>query len=305
MSGGHSRARAGATHPRWCVVGNSGRSDRPVGRADAHSPGGDGDDVLTRGDDATMLRPVSINRTYVLRSGLAKGLKKRGGLGIRQVLRLRDDLDPEDAFLQSLDFAEQTIFDIGGNLGIHTIFFASRAGRDGRVVTFEPDPVSYQDILANLAVNGLRNVLVRNVGVAKHPGQLDFAYPADRGRGSADPESLKRRSADPGVQLLTLPVTSIDAELRSGEAPIPDFVKIDVEGLELAVLEGMADTVRQAKPAVFVEIHGHGLAAKEANSRRVVQWLHDRAYKLQHVESGQAITPENSEMAREGHLYCV
>jgi len=248
---------------------------------------------------------VNINRTYVLRSGLAKGLKKRGGLGIRQALRFRHDLSPEDAFLQSLDFAGQTIFDVGGSLGIHTIFFASRAGPDGRVVTFEPDPVSYEHILANLAVNELSNVVVRNVGVAKRPGQLDFAYPADRGRGSADPESLKHRAGDPSVQLLTVPVTSIDAELRSGQAPVPDFVKIDVEGLELAVLEGMADTIRQAKPAIFVEIHGWGLVAKEANSRRVVQWLHDHGYKMQHVESDQAITPENPGAASEGHLYAV
>jgi FkbM family methyltransferase len=248
---------------------------------------------------------VKIDRTYVLRSGLAKGLKKRGGLGLRQALRLGDGLSPEDAFLQSLSFAGHTIFDIGGFVGIHTIFFASRAGPEGRVVTFEPDPVNYQNILVNVAVNELTNVVVRNVGVGERPGRLEFVYPSDRGRGSAHPESLEHYRRDPSAQRATLPVTSIDAELRSSLAgtPAPDFVKIDVEGLEFAVLEGMAETVRQTKPAIFVEIHGRGLEAKGANGRRVVEWLHGHGYNILHVESGQTITPDSPGAAREGHLY--
>jgi Methyltransferase FkbM domain len=155
---------------------------------------------------------MKVNRTYVLRSGLAQGLKKRGGLGIRQALRRRGSLSPEDAFLQSVDFTGQTIFDIGGFMG----------------------------------------------------GQ-------------------------PSLSL--------------SPPPPPDFVKIDVEGLELAVLEGMAETVREAKPAIFVEIHGRNLEAKEANARRVIEWLHDHVYDILHVESGQTVTPDSPEIAREGHLY--
>jgi FkbM family methyltransferase len=248
---------------------------------------------------------VKINRTYVLRSGLAKGLKKCGGLGLRQALRRGDDLSPEGAFLTNLSFAGQTIFDIGGADGIYTIFFASRAGPEGRVITFEPDRVNYENILVNVAINGFTNVVVRNVGVGKRPGQLEFVYPSDRGRGSAHSDLLEYYGEDPSARRVTLPVTSVDAELRSSSdpAPAPDFVKIDVEGLELAVLEGMADTVRQIKPAIFVEIHGVGLEAKEANARRVVEWLHDRGYGILHIESGQTITPGNPEVAREGHLY--
>ena len=102
-----------------------------------------------------------------------------------------------------------------------------------------------------------------------------------------------------------LPVTSIDAQLRSGEVPAPDFVKVDVEGLELAVLDGMSETAAQYKPAIFIELHGWGPEAKKANSRRVVGWLHTQGYEMRHVESDQRITPENAELAMEGHLYCI
>jgi FkbM family methyltransferase len=245
---------------------------------------------------------VKIERTYVLRSGLAKGLKKRGGLGLRQWLPSTERLSAEDIFLQALDFTGQTIFDIGGAQGIHTIFFADRAGPQGRVVTFEPDRENYEYILRNVAINGLGNVAVQNVGVSERPGELEFAYPSDHGQGSAHPDHLERHRELPRI---TLPVTSIDAQRRSGEIPAPDFVKIDVEGLELPVLKGMVETAAQCKPAIFVELHGWGVSAKQANSRRVVEWLDAQGYEAHHVESGLRITFANAAEACEGHLYCV
>jgi FkbM family methyltransferase len=247
---------------------------------------------------------VKIERTYVLRSGLAKGLKKRGGLGLRHGLRRKDELSTEAAFLTNLAFAGQTILDVGGADGIYAIFFASRVGPEGRVVCFEPDRVSYEKVLANVRLNGFTNVSVHNVAVGERPGQLEFVYPTDRGRGSADPELAEHHEKDPGAQRVTLPVTSIDAELRTSEQTLaPDFVKIDVEGLELAVLEGMSETASRIKPAIFVELHGLGFEAKEANARRVVEWLHDHDYNILHIESAQPVTPANPEVAREGHLY--
>jgi FkbM family methyltransferase len=248
---------------------------------------------------------VRIDRTYTLRSGLAKGLKKRGGIGLRQTLGLTVGLSSEDVLLQSLDFAGQRIFDIGGFEGIHTIFFADRAGPDGQVVTFEPDPVNYQKILENVGINDLTNVVVLNLGVGDRPGHLEFAYPRDRGRGSALIETLEHYKSDSHTQRVTLPVTSIDSELQSQGRPAPDFVKVDVEGLELQVLEGMVDTVDRFKPRIFLEIHGWSVNGKEANSQRVVAWLEDHGYSITHVESGQEITMDNYQVAREGHLYCI
>jgi len=218
----------------------------------------------------------------------------------------RAGVDAEETFLRSLDFAGKTIFDIGGFQGIFTLFFADRAGPQGRVVAFEPDPVNYGHILRNVAINGLSNVVVHNVGVGGEPGELEFAYPSDRRAwGSAHPDHLNLHGEDRGVERVTLPVTSIDAQLRSGEDSAPDFVKIDVEGLELDVLEGMAETVAMHRPEIFVELHGWGLEAKEANSRRVLEWLDAHGYTARHVESDRRVTADDAAQAFEGHLYCV
>jgi FkbM family methyltransferase len=248
---------------------------------------------------------MNIDRTYTLRSGLARGLKRKGGIGLRNMIGRRSRPSPEEDFLTSLDLTGRTVFDVGAFEGIHAIFFAHRVGAGGNVITFEPDPDNYRRVVENVHANSFGNVVVKNLGVAAEPGSLTFVYPRDRGRGTADAAGLAHYSSDAGARVATLPVTSIDAETRSGRCAPPDFVKIDVEGLELAVLQGMEWTASRHKPAIFVEMHGWGQEAKRQNARRVLDWLSRHGYAVRHVESGRALAADDADTAREGHLYCT
>jgi Methyltransferase FkbM domain len=82
-------------------------------------------------------------------------------------------------------------------------------------------------------------------------------------------------------------------------------VKIDVEGLEVDVLEGMGATIAERKPALFIEIHGADLEAKRANAGRVVGFLAEHGHSMHYVESDQPVDPSTSERAIDGHVYCV
>jgi FkbM family methyltransferase len=250
-----------------------------------------------------MTRRPRIDRTYRMRSGLAAGLKKRGGLGLRQAVGLwSSEIPEEDAFLQELDYTGQTVYDIGGFEGIHAIFYASRVGPEGRVVVFEPHPGNAGRIRTNIAVNGLRNVEVREKGVAAEPGELTFhAIDGDTGRTSASPD-IAAKLDDRGASSLVVPVTSVDAEVAAG-SPAPAFVKIDVEGLETDVLRGMARTMREHRPRLFVELHGVGTSAKQANATAVTELAQAAGYVVEHVETRQVVaTPADT--PPEGHLYC-
>jgi FkbM family methyltransferase len=218
----------------------------------------------------------------------------------------RSNVSAEERCLSTLDLNGRTVFDVGGFVGDHTLFFADRVGPTGRVLTFEPHPENCATILARVARAQFANVDVRQAAVGSQIGSLEFVYPDDRGLGSADPQIKSRLLRELGGVRLSFPVKVLDREIEAGRVPEPDFVKIDVEGWEYDVLVGMDETARRGKPVIFVELHAANDAQEIANYRRVITWLVDHRYVVKHVESGRTLRSANdaSECYAGQHLLC-
>jgi hypothetical protein len=136
----------------------------------------------------------------------------------------------------------------------------------------------------------------------------EFVYPEDDlGRGSADPQIMSKLLQEPRARRLTFEVDTLDAEIADGELPDPDLVKVDVEGLERDVLDGMGETAGRCKPTLFVELHGASMAQERENYRSVLEWLFDRGYRVTHVESGRVLrsTRKLDDLYAGQHLCCV
>ena len=116
----------------------------------------------------SMLQPLLANNVYTVRHGLAKGLKRRGGLGF---VPYAGKQPREEAFLETLDLQNKTVFDVGGYEGVFTLFFARRIGAGGRLVTFEPNPQNFAKILANVRLNGFCHVDVRQLAIGARAGR--------------------------------------------------------------------------------------------------------------------------------------
>jgi hypothetical protein len=102
-----------------------------------------------------------------------------------------------------------------------------------------------------------------------------------------------------------IPVVRLDDEIPEAGLPVPDFIKIDIEGWEIEALRGARETLARHKPALFLEMHGETLREKKRKVAEIVEFLESAGYKaIQHVETGTSITRENSSVAMEGHLYC-
>src|SRR5262249_14271261 len=150
------------------------------------------------------------------------------------------------------------------------------------------------------------HVEVRNVAVGEKAGKLIFAFPSkDPGRGTADELIREQIMKEPGSRSITIDAKAIDSLILSNDLPKPDFAKIDVEGMELNVLQGMHQTLQKHRPKLFIEIHGATMQAKVANIRQVASYLLRLDYKIYHVETDHEITRTNMEEACEGHLYCI
>lgn len=241
-----------------------------------------------------ILAIVLRNYTFTMRTGLARGLKRRYGSGFKP----RFALTAEEKFLLELDLRGKTVFDIGGYIGIYSMFFARAVGAAGRVITFEPHPGNYRELVSNVHLNGFRNISVLPVGIGRERAAVElFVDPVYPSRGFVAHARPARQVAQEHMRTVPIEMVALDSLMRSGAFPNPDFIKIDVEGLELDVLYGMTEVIDTCKPRLFIEIH---YAIPELQA-----FLLAKGYALYHVEAQTLITDTHAPAIPWGHLYCT
>lgn len=161
------------------------------------------------------------------------------------------------------------VYDIGANLGFFSLVAARLVGPAGRVFAFEPAPDNAEAIRRNAELNLLTNIVVIPRAVFSRSGSARLQVVDDQSW-----SRLEEFGEHPDTErVLEVETVTIDELVGSGELPPPALVKIDVEGAELAVLEGMRATIDEHRPAIVCELHGTHegfVAAMAAHSYRIV-----------------------------------
>ena len=169
---------------------------------------------------------------------------------------------PELRFLSRFLQPGMTVLDIGANQGVYTLVAAKAAGAQGRVFAFEPSPSELAKLRWNLRLNRVRNVAVIESAVAAGDGTTTFhaAIPMKGGF-----SGIRRPAEGLGVtsEVITVPVTTIDAFVGSYEIETVDFMKVDVEGAEMELLEGAHGLLTRA---------GRPILQLEFNDERTSEW---------------------------------
>jgi FkbM family methyltransferase len=229
--------------------------------------------------------------TYTVRHGLIRGMKRKGGLGWLPV----GTATKEELFWRGLDLAGLVVYDVGAFHGILTLFFASYSSQ---VIAYEPNSANHTRLLENIRLNKLVNVTVRKLGVGAQPGTGTLRYdPAMAGGGTLNPNA-------PAAVSQQVEITTLDQDIAGG-LPVPDLIKIDIEGWELEALKGAHQTLTAGHPALFLEMHGETMTEKRRKASEIVAFLRGAGYeRILHIESGAVMTPQNEAIAAEGHLYC-
>jgi FkbM family methyltransferase len=143
------------------------------------------------------------------------------------------------------------VIDVGANVGFFSLRFAKWVGDTGKVISIEPEDRNYDSLVLALRRKGLSDRVDAFKAVATAvPGiarlEINPLHPADH--------KLSRDGTG-------LPVTAVvlDDLVRDKGPSRPALVKIDVQGAEMLVLEGAADILKLAAPALFVELQEEGL----------------------------------------------
>jgi FkbM family methyltransferase len=186
---------------------------------------------------------------------------------------------------ETIDFEGKTIYDVGAYIGVLTVFFAKKVGTKGKVVAFEPNPENFSKLLVNVAT--YPNVTTFNLGLGHRCEKLTMMASAySRATSTVEP-SVKREIARGTYAEWSVPIVPLDT---LNNLPPPHFVKIDVEGFEYNVLEGMKNTIVSHRPMICIEINGVTYAIKRGNVLRLLNFLRDFDYKLFHVETHRRIS---------------
>jgi FkbM family methyltransferase len=241
--------------------------------------------------------------TYTVRHGLLRGMKRKGGLGWLPDSLIKAEVTAESKFWETAPLRGAVVYDIGAFHGMLTLWFARHANQ---VVSYEPVAQNRARLLENLSLNRIQNVTVRDVALGGGAGAAVMRVdPLMPGGSKVVVEENASRDAGLEPAIGRVRVTTLDQDIEERGLPAPTFLKIDVEGFELDVLRGAAQTLARGRPALFIEIHGETLAGKQRNAAAVVQFLHEAGYgPIQHIESGTEVSPGNSDVAAQGHLYC-
>ncbi len=162
------------------------------------------------------------------------------------------------AELKRLALPGRDFVDAGAHVGVASLVYAAFAGAGPRIVAFEPNPNVFPLLVENSRVNAMRVECFR-VALGAEVGTVNFFADGRNPNASLSEEAPKRywyweAREKPAMKASHVTMTTLD-RFCAALGLVPGLIKLDVEGAELQVLKGAAETVRKHRPAILMETH--------------------------------------------------
>lgn len=192
-----------------------------------------------------LLKRVEGHRMYLdkLDTGISSSLKRFKWL--RKWYR-------EPAFMDIIDREVSkgfVAFDLGANIGYATLLMAKRVGREGRVYAVEPSPKNIAILKRNIGVNSYtERVKIYPLAISSFNGEAQFNLSE-----ASNLHSLVQN--EHARDVITVKTVTMDEFFK--DKPLPNFIKMDIEGAEVEAFEGMNEILvkKQAVMKILVEVH--------------------------------------------------
>jgi FkbM family methyltransferase len=169
---------------------------------------------------------------------------------------------------------EDNFVDIGAHIGRYTIMAAKRIGDSGRVIAIEAHPETFELLNKNIKLNGLHNVMTINTVVTSQKGKVKLYLPG-QANGFTVYNTIMINRANPTENFLEVEANTLDNILNENNIQRVNYLKIDVEGAELEVLKGAANTLSLNKDlTLLMEVHG------DANYNPVLDILREYNFQI-------------------------
>lgn len=201
--------------------------------------------------------------------------------------------------LQKLVKPGDTVFDIGANIGAHTLGIAESVDKSGKVYAFEPADFAFAKLKRNLELNPelaartCPQQILLAASSAERPEQEIYASWPLESDGNVHPKHRGRLvSAEHAV------VETLDNFTRRQGITRLDLIKMDVDGHELPVLQGAEETLRRFRPVLVMEMSPYIHAEFHHFFSDFVEVLKQAGYSLCDADNGQAVPLDTAELER-------
>lgn len=174
---------------------------------------------------------------------------------------------------------DPVVVDAGANFGAFSLGLVKAVGPRGKIHAFEAQRVLFNMLAGSIALNSLLNVYCYHVALGDHDGaveipQFDYSSPLNFGSiefSSQQKEPLTQQRGHDPARADYVPLATLDRF----KFERLDLLKIDVEGMEIQVLGGAAETITRCQPVIFIEC----LKSDRTELRRILTQAHYTLYE--------------------------
>jgi FkbM family methyltransferase len=157
----------------------------------------------------------------------------------------------------------QVVWDVGAHIGYHTLAMACLVGPSGHVIAFEPNISNLERLRANLDGNPdlTQRVIIKDFALSQNDEEMHFMQSSDVDGGKSSGSHLTDalpplvKSVYKAFTETSVRCVKADTLFKNKSAPVPNVMKIDVEGAEHLVLNGAKKMLSGCRPFLFIEIH--------------------------------------------------
>ncbi len=228
----------------------------------------------------------------------------RSNAAVRAFFRVMPSFEPEMLLLDRFVGDGDVCVDVGASYGLYTVALARLAGPTGAVHAFEPRPRSRSVLRWTTRLLAPGNVSIHAFAVGARDGEDVIVTPHRRWGLPVPGRSFLRRELGPQGGTYfdgwedefgfatehAVDVRSLDSLLADRPGRRVSFVKIDVEGAELDVLEGARALLTQHRPVVLCEIEDRHTSKYGRRAEDVVAWLEAGGYTAHRLD-GRDLRP--------------
>ena len=200
----------------------------------------------------------------------------------RCILRCKLNRNPDKYIFSKYIHKNNTVFDIGANIGLYTNFFRELVGKNGFVHSFEPIPKTFKKLESNTKqYSPVKNYRLNMSGV--HDKEANsIAFIPDEISGHASLANHAETWKTNSVEKVSVTLSALDEYFEKNHLNTVHFIKIDIEGSEVNALEGAKQILQQYKPILCIEVNSELLKCFQKTPFELIKFLKSLSYKNFH-----------------------